>query len=138
MSREQSETLEEPKKVSRILGEIHGSQNGPTVIFIGGIHGNEPAGVHALNHVFNELKGRDASIRGSIYALSGNLGALERGVRFQTEDLNRLWSMERMKEINSDGYNAKTEDAIEQLELYTSLQKILKSGTGPYLSLIHI
>ena len=42
-------------ETKRIIGHIKGDLPGPTLIFFGGIHGNEQSGVTALEHVFKEL-----------------------------------------------------------------------------------
>ena len=91
-------------QVERVIGKYTQNIPGPTIIFVGGIHGNEPSGVIALKQVFNELSQIKPSIKGSIYGFSGNLTALSRGVRFIHEDLNRIWKTERMEEITNGKY----------------------------------
>jgi succinylglutamate desuccinylase len=39
----------------RIIGERSGSQRGPLLIVLAQIHGNEPAGTHALQQFFNAI-----------------------------------------------------------------------------------
>lgn len=80
---------DETIRVDRIIDHIKGIKSGPTVVFFGGIHGNETAGVFALKAVFNEIRTKKIGISGEVYAISGNLGALESKQRFQDEDLNR-------------------------------------------------
>ena len=46
----------EKLKTERIIGQISGKEKGPTVVLFGGIHGNEPSGVEALEQVFRQLK----------------------------------------------------------------------------------
>ena len=46
--------------VERVLGRIRGASEGPTLIFVAGLHGNEPAGVQALQRVFPELEANGA------------------------------------------------------------------------------
>ncbi|OAV45970.1 succinylglutamate desuccinylase/aspartoacylase family protein [Lewinella sp. 4G2] len=80
----------------RIIGHYRGSEPGPLVVAIGGIHGNEPAGVRALERLF-ELLAEEPDInpgftfRGELLALRGNLEALSQGVRYIDTDLNRIW-----------------------------------------------
>jgi len=69
------------------------------VVFFGGIHGNETAGVFALKKVFDEIRSKKTPIYGQMYAISGNLGALESKQRFQIEDLNRIWLPDRIERI---------------------------------------
>ena len=82
-------------EIGRIIGEYKSANlNSPTLIFIGGIHGNEPSGAFALYSVCEKLNQLTNKIQANIYAIAGNLGALEKGVRYQKNDLNRLWMEE--------------------------------------------
>ena len=78
-------------KVERIIGRYDGEPNGPLLVFIAGIHGNETAGVHALKEVFEILESKKPVIHGAIIGLSGNIRALDKEVRYIDKDLNRLW-----------------------------------------------
>jgi succinylglutamate desuccinylase len=55
------------------------------------MHGNEPAGVRALERVAARLAEGRGPLRGRLAALVGNLAALERAERFVDRDLNRGW-----------------------------------------------
>ncbi|MFH0943970.1 MAG: succinylglutamate desuccinylase/aspartoacylase family protein [Planctomycetota bacterium] len=55
------------------------------------IHGNEPAGTRALCNVLQQLRQRQIPIRGAMLGLLGNVGALARGDRYVSHDLNRGW-----------------------------------------------
>ena len=109
---------------------LQGERNGPTLVFFAGIHGNEPAGVFALKHVLQELKIQETPIQGEIYAIAGNLGALEKGVRFQNEDLNRIWFPERIKSIGTK--KDCTQEEKELWSLYGTLNQILENGRPPF------
>jgi succinylglutamate desuccinylase len=66
------------------------------VVVIGGIHGNEPAGVRALERLFELLEDEPRlnpgfNFRGDFLALRGNLAALAAGKRYIDVDLNRIW-----------------------------------------------
>lgn len=130
MSKVYSKALEETLEIERTLVHLKGKEDGPTLVFFAGIHGNEPAGVFALKHIVRELKIRETSIHGEIYAIAGNLGALEKGVRFQNEDLNRIWFPERIRQIQSKKEN--TEEERELLSLYGILNQILENGKPPF------
>jgi len=41
--------------LERIIGSYAGSKKGPLLICFGGIHGNEPAGIQAIEEVFERL-----------------------------------------------------------------------------------
>ena len=94
-----SKALDETVKVDRVIDYIQGKKGGPTVVFFGGVHGNETAGVFALKEVFKEIRDKKIPINGEVYAISGNLGALENRQRFQHEDLNIIWLQERIDRI---------------------------------------
>lgn len=79
----------EETKIKRIRWAKSGNQEGPVLVFFVGIHGNEPAGIHAVDQVAHKLLNQD--ITGSAYAITGNIEAVKLGVRFLDTDLNRLW-----------------------------------------------
>ena len=80
----------------RIIGHYRGAEAGPLVVAIGGIHGNEPAGVLALERLFDMLEEEPRlnpgfTFRGELLALRGNVAALREGKRFIDADLNRIF-----------------------------------------------
>ena len=127
-----SKALNETIEVSRIIGEIKGTQPGPTLIFTAGIHGNEPSGIFALHKVLKKIKEKNIPIKGNIYAISGNLTALENGSRFINQDLNRMWTSERMQQIKSGNIEKVGEDTIQQLNIYNIINNILTTEEGPF------
>ena len=82
----------------RVIGKVGGPSgaSGPVLVALGGIHGNEPAGLIAAERVLARMKAERMAerglVRGTFVALSGNRAALARGVRFVDRDLNRGWS----------------------------------------------
>lgn len=80
----------------RLIGRYGGGSDGPLLLCIGGLHGNEPAGVEALRRVHRRLADARPPFRGQLVALAGNLTALSRGSRFVDEDLNRVWTLDRI------------------------------------------
>ncbi|MCF6308090.1 MAG: succinylglutamate desuccinylase/aspartoacylase family protein [Flavobacteriaceae bacterium] len=127
-----SKALNKTIEISRIIGEIIGTQPGPTLIFTAGIHGNEPSGVFALHQVLKEIKEKNIPIKGNIYAISGNLTALENGSRFINQDLNRMWTSERMRQIKSGNIEKIGEDTVQQLNIYNVINNILTTEEGPF------
>lgn len=79
------------EKKDRVIGLVEGREAGATVVVIGSMHGNEPAGAQALKEVVDKLETENAFTKGRFLALRGNLQALERGVRYIDEDMNRIW-----------------------------------------------
>lgn len=82
--------LDQEKK--RIIGAYETGNEGPLLFISAGIHGNEPSGVTALKKVFEILKAEKPSISGKVVGVYGNRTALEKGVRYIDEDLNRTWT----------------------------------------------
>ena len=117
-----------PTMINRVIGKIKGKVSGPSVVFFAGIHGNEPAGVHALEDVFGKLAEDD--IKGTVYGITGNLKALEANQRYLVEDLNRIWTKERIRDLQTK--TNLNEEEREQKELLYILNDILKSDPGPF------
>ena len=80
----------------RLLGFHDGAANGPLLLSVSGIHGNEHAGVAAVRRVLEALRTRRPPFNGRFVALAGNLRALRRRQRYQDLDLNRIWLPERV------------------------------------------
>ncbi|RPG33360.1 MAG: aspartoacylase [Muricauda sp. TMED12] len=126
-----SKALDETVKVDRVIDHIQGKKGGPTVVFFGGVHGNETAGVFALKDVFEEIRFKKIPVNGEVYAISGNLGALESKQRFQHEDLNRIWFQERIERI-VHSREIKHSEEEELSQLFRMLHNILDTGTPPF------
>ncbi|WP_343487260.1 succinylglutamate desuccinylase/aspartoacylase family protein [Allomuricauda sp. d1] len=124
-----SKALDKSLNINRIIGKISGKKPGPTVVFFGGVHGNEPAGVFALQEVFHALKSKEETINGTLYGVAGNLSALQKQVRYQIEDLNRIWFPERIANLPQKQVN---EDEAEMLALYELLHEILDTEKPPF------
>lgn len=127
-----SKALNQSLNIGRMIGHLKGKEPGPTVIFTGGVHGNEPAGIFALDKVLKEIKEQHIPLKGNFYAISGNLWALERGVRYHQEDLNRLWTSKKMEDLLTDKLEMKHEDIAQQVEIYDVLREILDTQKGPF------
>ncbi len=88
----------------RIIGRYTGKRKGPLFICFGGMHGNEPAGVRALEIMFKMLEveplsNPDFSFKGRLLGLRGNLRALEAKKRYIVKDLNRQWTPENVERV---------------------------------------
>lgn len=123
-----SPALKKSITLNRIIGKIKGRNTGPTMVFFGGIHGNETAGVFALNHVFSQLNPKHIS--GTLYAITGNTAALKQNKRYLTNDLNRLWFKERIDSIKEK--TILNHEEKELLELYTLIHDIIETESGPF------
>lgn len=89
----------ERRTPERRIGVHRGADPGPLVLCIAALHGNEPAGMIALERVFAELSRIGLPMRGDLVGLCGNLQALGVGTRFVDEDLNRVWQRERVDAV---------------------------------------
>ncbi len=115
-----SRALDQEFEVGRMIGEYHGKEEGPVLVFYGGLHGNEPAGVIALMRVMEALEQTRPRIKGSIYAIAGNLNALAKGIRYETVDLNRIWTREDVRKLRRGYAEAELNaDLREQQELFS-------------------
>ena len=112
----------------RIIKQITSSKTGPTLVFFGGLHGNEKSGVYALETVLKPFS--EDGISGNLYALAGNLKALEKNQRYLDEDLNRIWTSESIESIKTK--NSPINEEQELLELRALLQAILQKHKGPF------
>ncbi len=77
--------------------EVQGVNPGPHLVFSGGIHGNETAGVESAVKVHQHLMdGRLTLKNGSISFLLGNPEAYRLRKRFMVENLNRMFAHAKM------------------------------------------
>lgn len=111
----------------RVIGALRGSLPGPTVIILGGIHGNEPAGIHAARRVLAEIAESAIAIRGEFLALAGNLPALARNERHLGTDLNRMWTDAQVRELKTRG--AVSQEEHDQEELLAALEAAIARAT---------
>ncbi len=115
-------------QTERVVGSL-GNDDGPTIVFIGGMHGNEPTGVIAIQQVINELAEQGTVLTGRMIGLVGNMAALKSSRRFASEDLNRLWTQTFLRRWESFSKGTLKEPPVdekhEQLELFTELEPLI-------------
>lgn len=120
-------------KADRVIGSISTGKPGPTVVFFGGIHGNEPAGVLALEEVLGTLEsGRVSLERGTVIGIRGNLPALARKERFLEDDLNRLWGRKRLEKALEKPEASRSSEERELAVLYKGVHEILSKHEPPF------
>lgn len=100
---EQQEVSELPE---RIIGRYTGAAPGPLLICLGGLHGNEPAGIQALELIFRMLEiepeaNPGFTFRGRMIGIRGNLQAIARKERYLKRDLNRMWTEPDIERVRS-------------------------------------
>lgn len=110
----------------RVRWTVPGNGDGPVLVVFAGIHGNETAGVHAIDSVASDLIDSNENLGGTLYSITGNMRALELGVRYVDTDLNRLW--ENGLDLNyysSSGTANHTVEYKESLEIKRALERII-------------
>jgi len=112
----------------RVLGRRIDRAAGPRLVCVAGLHGNEPAGVAALERVFAALESLAEPLNGGIVAFAGNLGALAAGRRFLDRDLNRMWRDRVLKRVR--GGSVESREDQELVELDALLQSSLEEADG--------
>ena len=120
-------------KTQRVIECIHGRVSGPTLIIVGGMHGNEHAGVEAARAVFARLRANGVEVRGEIVALAGNVRGLAANRRCLTTDLNRLWTSEKLSAARNAA--SREDEYAELVELAGELDRIIDAARGPVVVL---
>lgn len=132
----EAKTLALPPDLPRVLGTYGSHTDGPLVICLGGIHGNEPAGVIAAQRVLDWLCTQQPSFHGELLALAGNRAALLHNARYLAHDLNRVWSQERISAVREGTWKDSTSpEDEEQRELLTAIDEALARRRGPVIFL---
>lgn len=119
-----------PRSPLRIIGDIGSRKQGPVAIFFAGIHGNEPAGVTALERLCAALSPRENDLKGRVIGIRGNIRALEKQSRYLDEDLNRLWTKEAIQRIRIKP--VLLEEEHEMLEILDFLEEVIDASEGPF------
>jgi succinylglutamate desuccinylase len=88
--------------MERLIGRYEGSSGETLVLALGALHGNEPAGVLAMNNLLNMLKDEPINnpnfqFSGRIVGFLGNVQAFKHQTRFLKKDLNRQFSPENIQ-----------------------------------------
>jgi succinylglutamate desuccinylase len=115
----------------RIIGIFEGSSPGPLLIAVGAVHGNEPAGVLAIEVFLEMVKVQAVSpelcFKGNFIGVVGNLAAYRANRRFFNHDLNRKWSVPLIEEMVS--YSNGEENALqgEEKEMYVLIRLMLEA-----------
>lgn len=121
----------------RVLGDRGPRDRGPVLLCTGGVHGNEPAGVLALQRIFGRLEEGDVALAGRFVALAGNRGALAAGQRYLDNDLNRAFKPERVARVAGSAHNESAEDG-ELRDLVRLLAEVRAAAGGRSVHLLDI
>lgn len=112
----------------RIIGTYDGEHRGPLMIALAGMHGNEEAGVKALEIMFKllelePLSNPDFIFSGRFIGLRGNMAALKTKQRYIKKDLNRQWTPENIRRIKRSVSVKLDAEDIELKELLLLIEK---------------
>lgn len=121
---------------SRVIGQI-GDNQGPLLLLIGAIHGNEPGGVEGSKMVIERLSAKQNALKGEVFALVGNLAALKASKRYLSRDLNRAWSKERTTALENGEVVEGCPEFLEQMEIFKLVDPILQSGRSVFVLDLH-
>jgi len=120
----------------REIGRRIDRATGPRLVCVAGVHGNEPAGVAALERIFATLDAGGEPLLGGLVAFAGNLAALAAGRRFLERDLNRMWRERVLRRVR--GGSRESREDYELAELDATLGRALDEADGPvYLLDLH-
>ena len=117
----------------RIIVKYEGDDPGPLLICFGGVHGNEPAGVKALEKVAHLLEieptlNKEFGFSGTLLGLRGNLNGLLQNERFIDKDLNRIWDPEyisKIKSANVESLDNEDRDLLDMLHvIYQTIEEV--------------
>ena len=113
--------------MNRKIGQYGGKLPGTLVLAFGALHGNEPAGVHALEEVFRILENEHSThpgfvFRGKMVGFIGHLQAFEKKVRFLEKDLNRIWEPNFVEQLLQHKNDHSDGEAREIIEIYESIR----------------
>ena len=120
---------EKATREGHLLGHHRGRTRDSIVVLFGGIHGNEPAGIRAIQIVLAEIEIRKVPLHGEIVAVVGNRGALAREQRFVKRDLNRRWFSDPISRLRLRDRALLADEDQEQVDLL-DLFETLEKGSG--------
>lgn len=117
---------------NRIIGVHDTGIQGPLLICFGGMHGNEPAGIKALEKMFEMLVEEPVSnphfqFKGRLVGLRGNLRAIAQNKRFIKKDLNRQWTDQNIERVRTSPIELLDEEDLELRELSQTIEKEVAS-----------
>ncbi|MCB9256231.1 MAG: succinylglutamate desuccinylase/aspartoacylase family protein [Chitinophagales bacterium] len=124
--------------MERLIGRYGKFGAAKTFIIFAGIHGNEKAGIKALEELFADFTKNQIAFDGTIIGIAGNLKALEQNARFIHKDLNRQWYLSKIRKLGALPYGMlNTQEDIEQKEILDLILEIVHDK-GKKLMLIDL
>jgi len=102
----------------RIISKYRGKNPGPLLIVFGGMHGNEPAGIKAIEMMAQMLEvepitNLDFEYNGTFLGMIGNLQAYHKNQRFIKQDLNRSFTKKNLEIVEREPESALKDEFLE-------------------------
>lgn len=118
--------------MNRVIGEYQGNEKGPLIICLGAMHGNEPAGIKAIDLVLKLLevepiKNPTFSYKGKFIGLLGNKKAYIENKRFIQRDLNRQFKSDKIKHLKTVAPLDRKDEDNELIEIIETIEKEVKT-----------
>jgi len=118
-------------KYKRIIGKYGGENRGPLLICMAGIHGNETAGIKAIDLMLKMLEVEPITnpsfkYNGTFIGVTGNLSAIKAGKRYIERDLNRMWTDDNIVKITETKKSLLSPEELEIKELVRLFEKAVK------------
>lgn len=115
----------------RIITKYIGTEPGPLLIVFGGMHGNEPAGIRAIELMGKMLEvepitNTDFKYKGSFLGLVGNLKAYRENKRYVNADLNRSFTHENLQIVNKSPENELENELLEIKQILKEVHRAIK------------
>lgn len=127
------------RQEKRVIGEYTQGVKGPVFIAIAGIHGNEQAGISALNRIFQQLQFLNLEFKGTFIGLAGNLRAINEGKRYISIDLNRQWYTDKVNYLEQTSkFLLSVSEEKEQKELITLFKRMLRRHGKENITLLDL
>lgn len=129
--------------MNRIINSYTEKKNGPLLIVFGAMHGNEAAGVKAIEAVFKLIneepkKNPEFSFHGKLVGMIGNLKAYQKKVRFLKKDMNRHFSKNHVDWIFSVSEDKLDAEDQEIKALINTIRKEIKNYNPTKLYILDI
>lgn len=112
----------------RVIGRYTGDEKGPLLIVFGAMHGNEPAGVKAMDLMLKMLEVEPITnpqfkFKGRLVGLVGNVRAMREGERFINKDLNRQFTLENIRRVQTAAVDTLDSEDLELKEILEAVNQ---------------
>ncbi len=127
----------------RIIGQFNGHEDGPLIIAIGSIHGNEPAGIKAIKIMLKMLEveplaNPNFKYKGKFIGLIGNMKAVEADKRFLEVDMNRSFTEEKVTRILASSPEELENEDEEIYELIHHIRKAITESSAQKVCILDL